>query len=90
MRDCVVSICKSLAAAEEELDDLDRGSGDGDCGSTLKAGATGQHLLVSIHDMYFKYCNNKEKNYMYMHLYILHVLCMYFYCNALVIFKSLN
>ncbi|XP_003388110.2 PREDICTED: triokinase/FMN cyclase-like, partial [Amphimedon queenslandica] len=39
MRDCVVSICKSLTAAEEELDDLDRGSGDGDCGSTLKAGA---------------------------------------------------
>ena len=49
MRGCVVSICKSLTDAQEELNDLDRGSGDGDCGSTLKAGAKGQHKLVQYY-----------------------------------------
>ncbi|XP_078671712.1 triokinase/FMN cyclase-like isoform X2 [Branchiostoma floridae x Branchiostoma belcheri] len=37
---CVVSaVCNSLVAAEEQLNDLDRACGDGDCGSTLAKGA---------------------------------------------------
>ena len=43
-------MCKALISAEEKLNELDRGSGDGDCGSTLKAGAIGE-------------CEYKEKNY---------------------------
>ena len=42
MKKCVVSVCKALISAEEKLNELDRGSGDGDCGSTLKAGAIGE------------------------------------------------
>ena len=30
-----------LSASEGKLNDLDRGSGDADCGSTLKAGVDG-------------------------------------------------
>ena len=32
---CVERIAQSLVSAADELDDLDRGAGDGDCGSTL-------------------------------------------------------
>ena len=42
MRKCLSSICIALVSAEDELNQLDRGSGDGDCGSTLKAGAEGK------------------------------------------------
>ena len=45
MRDCFVNVCKSLSDAEDELNELDRGSGDGDCGSTLRAGAKGKYEL---------------------------------------------
>ena len=41
MRSCVSEVCECLASAEESLNELDRGSGDGDCGTTLKAGSTG-------------------------------------------------
>ncbi len=36
-----MSVCEALIREEERLNDLDRGSGDGDCGSTLSAGAKG-------------------------------------------------
>ena len=42
LRKCVAGVCSALIAKEEELNELDRGSGDGDCGSTLKAGVTGE------------------------------------------------
>ena len=41
MKTCTEEICKSLLANEALLNELDRGSGDGDCGSTLKSGAQG-------------------------------------------------
>ncbi|XP_022107509.1 triokinase/FMN cyclase-like [Acanthaster planci] len=33
--------CDSLAASEDSLNELDRGSGDGDCGTTIKNGVQG-------------------------------------------------
>ena len=42
MKLCVAAVCECLASHEETLNDLDRGSGDGDCGSTLKAGCVGE------------------------------------------------
>ena len=41
MRRCVECVCDTLMAAEEELNDLDRVSGDGDCGTTFNSGCTG-------------------------------------------------
>jgi dihydroxyacetone kinase len=41
MMDCLRTICNDLIASEESLNQLDRGSGDGDCGSTLKSGSLG-------------------------------------------------
>ena len=41
MRKCVESVCDALVASEEELNDLDRVSGDGDCGTTFNSGCTG-------------------------------------------------
>ena len=38
---CVAEICEYLLSNEERLNDLDRGSGDGDCGTTLKSGCNG-------------------------------------------------
>jgi dihydroxyacetone kinase len=35
-------VCSALIAKEEQLNELDRGSGDGDCGSTLKTGVAGR------------------------------------------------
>ena len=40
----MAAVCECLASNEERLNDLDRGSGDGDCGTTLKAGSTGKAL----------------------------------------------
>lgn len=44
MRACIQNVCRELILSEEELNQLDRGSGDGDCGSTLKSGAEGTPL----------------------------------------------
>ena len=41
LQSCVGGVCSALIAKEEQLNELDRGSGDGDCGSTLKAGVAG-------------------------------------------------
>ena len=41
LRKCVGGVCEAWISEEETLNSLDRGSGDGDCGSTLKAGALG-------------------------------------------------
>lgn len=38
LRNCVSSLCTALIASEAELNRLDRGGGDGDCGTTLRAG----------------------------------------------------
>ena len=53
---CVGGVCSTLIAKEEHLNELDRGSGDGDCGSTLKAGVAGKErerqqfrILVARH-----------------------------------------
>ena len=45
MKQCAEKVCSALVAAEEELNELDRGSGDGDCGSTFKSGADGKFCL---------------------------------------------
>ena len=42
LQKCVSGVCSALIDKEELLNELDRGIGDGDCGSTLKAGATGK------------------------------------------------
>jgi len=42
LRKCVGGVCEVWEREEETLNRLDRGSGDGDCGSTLKAGAIGE------------------------------------------------
>jgi len=43
---CVEKVCAVISANEEVLNELDRGAGDGDCGSTLKAGADGKNRKV--------------------------------------------
>ena len=48
MKTCTEENCKSLLANEALLNELDRGSGDGDCGSTLKSGAQGGSHVISI------------------------------------------
>jgi len=45
---CTEDVCKSLLANEALLNELDRGSGDGDCGSTLKSGAQGGSHVTQI------------------------------------------
>ena len=42
LKACTEQICKLLVDNEALLNELDRGSGDGDCGSTLKSGAQGE------------------------------------------------
>ena len=37
--DCLENVCDMVLKNEEKLNELDRGSGDGDCGSTLSRGA---------------------------------------------------
>ena len=44
LQSCVGGVCSALIAKEEQLNELDRGSGDGDCGSTLKAGVAGRKV----------------------------------------------
>ncbi len=50
MKRCVCLVCEALLSHEDELNSLDRASGDGDCGSTLRAGAEGGrgNLLLSL------------------------------------------
>ena len=40
LRECLREVCTYLTKNESVLNDLDRASGDGDCGTTLKNGAT--------------------------------------------------
>lgn len=47
LKKCVACVCESLIAEEAKLNELDRGSGDGDCGTTLKAGALGMTNQLS-------------------------------------------
>ena len=44
-------VSDALINAEDDLNELDRGSGDGDCGSTLKRGAQGIYcsLVLNLH-----------------------------------------
>ena len=57
LKRCVVGVCEALIREEEKLNELDRGSGDGDCGTTLKAGALGEgsremdyHLAIHVYN----------------------------------------
>jgi len=43
----VGGVCEAWMQEEEKLNSLDRGSGDGDCGSTLKAGAIGRSTVIN-------------------------------------------
>lgn len=43
LKQCLQSGCKSLIEKETYINDLDRGCGDGDCGSTLKRLAIGTY-----------------------------------------------
>ena len=50
MKAIVLGVAEALEAAEERLNQLDSTAGDGDCGTTLKAGAQGNYsgnLLVT-------------------------------------------
>ena len=42
MKQCVEEVCGTLLSHEEELNELDRGGGDGDCGTTFKQWALGR------------------------------------------------
>lgn len=42
VRSMIKKVCERLISAEVELNDLDAVTGDGDCGSTTKLGATGE------------------------------------------------
>jgi dihydroxyacetone kinase len=46
LRKCLKGICKLFVEKESMLNDLDRSSGDGDCGTTLKNGASS--LLAQV------------------------------------------
>ncbi len=41
-------VCQALCAAEAALNDLDRESGDGDCGSTHSRGAQGEKTHIAV------------------------------------------
>ena len=45
LRQCFENISKLLVNNESRLNDLDKASGDGDTGTTLRNGATGEHCL---------------------------------------------
>lgn len=47
LKRCVAGVCDTLIEAEEKLNELDSGSGDADCGTTLKAGATGNFVYTN-------------------------------------------
>lgn len=42
---CLKNACKAVIKQEAHLNELDRGCGDGDCGSTLKRFAEGTNIL---------------------------------------------
>ncbi len=52
MKRCVCVMCEALLSHEEELNALDRASGDGDCGSTLRAGAEGGYGTILVSSLY--------------------------------------
>ncbi|XP_043280408.1 triokinase/FMN cyclase-like isoform X2 [Venturia canescens] len=53
MRDCLKNACDAIIANEEKINDLDRGCGDGDCGSTHKNLAEG--ILSALDGLQFRY-----------------------------------
>ena len=70
LRKCVAGVCSALIAKEEELNELDRGSGDGDCGSTLKAGVTGEkepptQSKVALFRLLCPYCSHSREAIVY-------------------------
>ena len=42
VKQCLVNVVSTLKNMEERLNELDSGSGDGDCGTTLATGAAGR------------------------------------------------
>ena len=65
MRSCVGAVCECLIRNEERLNELDRGSGDGDCGTTLKAGCSGIRNSLSVLSIF----SSKKNNLMYCVVY---------------------
>lgn len=47
--EAITRACKNLIAAEPEITRMDTIAGDGDCGLTLKSGASGAHVLPFLH-----------------------------------------
>ena len=45
IKTAILAACDALISSEELLNELDRGSGDGDCGKTMKRGAQGKKGL---------------------------------------------
>lgn len=48
MRQCLLSVAKSLRTSETKLNELDSGCGDGDCGSTLCRLGDGKIYVIRI------------------------------------------
>jgi hypothetical protein len=46
LKGVISSVCEALIDAKDDLNELDRGSGDGDCGSTLAVGALGEFFSI--------------------------------------------
>ena len=55
---CLRGVCGALIEKEEELNELDRGSGDGDCGSTLAQGARGGRNISGRGKWWDVLCNS--------------------------------
>lgn len=61
--DAVTRACKALIAAEPEITQMDNIAGDGDCGLTLKAGASGQrHVLFPLFEFSPSACRSSEES----------------------------
>lgn len=54
MKSCLENACQAIIEKEAYLNELDRGCGDGDCGSTLKrlADGTGRRCIYAYDSMY--------------------------------------
>ena len=46
LQQCVSSVCLALSNSTNELNQLDRGCGDGDCGTTITNGVNGMICLL--------------------------------------------
>lgn len=49
IKSCLTNACTTIIEKEADLNELDRGCGDGDCGSTLKRFAEGTHITTCVY-----------------------------------------